>query len=311
MGLTFDNRRLIAAFFLGGIPLVAAVLLFLLRDWPPVHEFVDWLGTPGVLALVGTLPFYWAILSWALLGRAGETPRPAESVLGQGSQAQKDHVVDQADDTQIKYDYFHDMVRYHPESNEYEFFAHRTIRNIGRRSITQDYHYIWCNRFPNDSKKSERFYRKNPLRWDKLRFEAWDADGRLETAVINSLGARIDHYIIFGDEHVPRPLEPGATRDYYYRYYIPVQLFGPYLERLVHFPIDLYRIEARFPSGTTPRCWAYVRRQVRDREATETAVERSVDNTTAEIVFRWTSDQIVTGYSYGLGWNLADIDDKE
>jgi hypothetical protein len=210
-----------------------------------------------------------------------------------------------------RYDLYHSTIRYDPIKFCYHFYTVRTIVNLGTQPITRDLHYLWCNHFPGQPERSERYYNKNPLRWEDISFRAWDDMGMLDVEVLNSLGSRIDYSVLFRHGRQQRPIYPNERRNSYNSYSISCKLFGPYYERYVHLPIKNLIIEVRFPMEYKLLCWGYSRSELSPSTPIQPPIKEYDDQEANERVFRWESTEAIQGHTYGLAWHLEEVLVKE
>jgi nucleoside phosphorylase len=205
----------------------------------------------------------------------------------------------------LVYESYDETITYDPTHFLYKFHTRKVVRNLGDFPFTRDFNQMWCNWFPEDHEKAEAYYAKERLLWNEIDFHCWDDAGPLDTLVLNSLGNRIDFYILFESKRRKRYVMPGTSYKYEYKYHISCNLFGPYYERFVHFPTKKLSLNLIFPHSPTPDVWGYVRTEIGPNIPISPAIEVYENDSR----FSWESTNVIQGFSYALAWEHPDFSD--
>lgn len=114
------------------------------------------------------------------------------------------------------------------------------------------YGRIWPILFPGDPLINDYYFRTNPLSLDGLGLKCSDEAGnKLPFKVTNNSGSYIEIQINFtkGAESLPEYISDGQEKSIKYQFELEWTQWGPYIERRLVRPTDMFSVELDFPKN--------------------------------------------------------------
>ena len=176
----------------------------------------------------------------------------------------------------------------------------KEMRNVSSSPITRALFHFLPNVFPHDPARSFRHYRENPIDWSDIRAEAWDKDGPLDLELVNDHGSRKDFLVYFRQGHVERPVVPGESREFWYRYQVSMKNWGSYIDRPIGFPTRLCRVILRTPGKGKLLVGGFELSPLRERRSFDQRIRQR--RAKGRTDFIWESSRLTLGNTYQITW---------
>lgn len=201
----------------------------------------------------------------------------------------------------IEYQLNEVTIKFDIKNSVYKIEFHKILRNLSGRPISQVIFHFLSNVYPQNPEKSYEYYLKNPVFWSALNVRGWDLSGDLEVKLVNDHGSRKDFLIAFRKHGVDIPILQKEDREFWYRYDVPFNLWGPYIDRPITFPTKTCNVRLIVPKRLSIDVGGYQISPFRPKSHLEQKITKDIIKSNS--CFFWSSDRLVIGDTYQIYWS--------
>ncbi|WP_416968295.1 peptide deformylase [Streptomyces sp. 4F14] len=188
------------------------------------------------------------------------------------------------------------------DGSRYHLRMRRLLRNDGTEPITRYLVRIAVDRYPDDPERSNALYRRTPLTWEELAFEARCGDEPMDWTVKHDRDAVKEVWIQFCNPTRRFPLYPGQSAEITYSYRVGADKWGRWFQRAVRLPTQRLSVQLVFPVGTGPTVWGTETSLSADSVPLRTPPRRTEQDD--RTVFTWTTLDPPLHARFRLEWRL-------
>ena len=184
----------------------------------------------------------------------------------------------------------------------YRCTVRRSLYNAGNEPVTRYLIRIVVDRYPNDSERSNRHHRDNPLTWDELHLIASSGGERMEWRPKTDRDAYKEAWLLFENDRGRFPLYPGQRAMIQYTYHVGADKWGPWFQRAVRLPTRRLSIELDLPMALRPVVWGVETTLSAESVPLRTPIEQEIEGDRG--VFAWSCDNPPLHARYRLEWRF-------
>jgi peptide deformylase len=150
----------------------------------------------------------------------------------------------------------HDHARLRYEDGCYTATHRRELLNAGDEPITRYLVRIAVDRYPGEPNRSNEHYRRNPLTWAELGFQAvHDRHDLMGWSVRHDRDSFKELWLLFESELRKFPLYPGNSTVIEYSYVVSDDKWGRWFQRAVRLPTKRLSVDLEFPTALETKVW--------------------------------------------------------
>jgi hypothetical protein len=183
------------------------------------------------------------------------------------------------------------------------------LRNTGSRPVTQYLIRIAVDRYPDDARRSNEFYRANALTWEEIGLAAKSGGEPMDWRAEQDRDSYKEAWLLFENGDGRFPLYPEETAWLEYAYAIPAWKHGSRWEREIRLPTRRLSLTRTFPAWTEPTIWGSMTSLTADAAPLPTPIARQLKGDQAE--FAWSADDPPLHARYRIEWKLKMPDDAD
>jgi transcriptional regulator with XRE-family HTH domain len=196
----------------------------------------------------------------------------------------------------------HEQAGLEYRDGSYRARIRRQLRNTGSRPVTQYLIRIAVDRYPDDARRSNEFYRANPLTWAEIGLAAECGGEPMDWRAEQDRDSYKEAWLLFENGDGRFPLYPGETSWLEYGYAIPAAKQGQRWEREIRLPTRRLSLTMTFPAEAEPAVWGSMTSVTADAAAFPTPIARQVKGDQVE--FTWSADDPPLHARYQVEWKL-------
>jgi transcriptional regulator with XRE-family HTH domain len=192
------------------------------------------------------------------------------------------------------------LLRY--RAGRYELRMRRRLTNAGSAPVIRYLMRIEVDRYPNDPKRSNEHYRRNPLELEEVGLQASCDERPMSMEIKQDRDVMKEVWLLFQNDAEQFPLYPGQSTWITYSYHVGDDKWGPWFQRAIRFPTDRVAVRLAFPESLQPSAWGFEISPTLGQVALSTPLQRSTRDD--EVVFDWATDYPPLQTRYSLEWTF-------
>ncbi|HEX3731585.1 MAG TPA: peptide deformylase [Mycobacteriales bacterium] len=186
------------------------------------------------------------------------------------------------------------------DGREYRITVRRRLRNVGSEAVTRFLIRVDVDRYPDDHRKSNEFYRAHPLTLDELGLSAHCGPEPMTWKLDHDRDAVKEVWLLFENPSRKFPIRPGATCEVVHSFTISDAKWGDWFEREVRLPTRYLTVVVKLPRSEDPAVWGTETSPTTDAAPIRGDID--VKDEEQSRVFRWSTNRPRLHTRYRLEW---------